>query len=517
MFDSLHEECGVFGVFENQTTTVAQTAYLALFALQHRGQESCGIAVNDDGVFRHHRGDGLVPDVFSKEQLAALGTGNMAIGHVRYSTTGGKNANNIQPLVIRHIKGNLAVAHNGNLVNAPELRRQFELKGAIFHGTSDTESIAYSIVEERLHSKSTEEAIEKIMPRLQGAFSCVVMTATKLIAFRDPNGFRPLCLGKTADDAYVVASESCALDSIGAHFVRNIAPGEIVVISKDGVRSITTHCGGLRHICVFEYIYFARPDSVIEGVSVQHARMRAGAYLAKEHPVDADIVIGVPDSALAAAMGSLAVQALRSDDEALKQTAEELRQMTDCGLDAALGYAQESGIPYGIGFIKNRYIGRSFIQPTQGQREDAVKIKLNVLRENIKGKRVVMIDDSIVRGTTSARIVSLLREAGATEVHMRVSAPPFRHPCFFGTDIDSEENLIACKFHEISEISCQLGVDSLGYLSVKSTHELAKESGFDFCDGCFTGHYPIPTPKQQSKDKFEEKLNQFSSYYQVLD
>ena len=340
-----------------------------------------------------------------------------------------------------------------------------------------------SIVEERLHSKSTEEAIEKIMPRLQGAFSCVVMTATKLIAFRDPNGFRPLCLGKTADDAYVVASESCALDSIGAHFVRDIAPGEIVVISKEGVRSITTHCGGPRHICVFEYIYFARPDSVIEGVSVQHARMRAGAYLAKEHPVDADIVIGVPDS----------------------------------GLDAALGYAQESGIPYGIGFIKNRYIGRSFIQPTQGQREDAVKIKLNVLRENIKGKRVVMIDDSIVRGTTSARIVSLLREAGATEVHMRVSAPPFRHPCFFGTDIDSEENLIACKFHEISEISCQLGVDSLGYLSVESTHELAKESGFDFCDGCFTGHYPIPTPKQQSKDKFEEKLNQFSSYYQVLD
>ena len=483
MFDSLHEECGVFGVFENQTTTVAQTAYLALFALQHRGQESCGIAVNDDGVFRHHRGDGLVPDVFSKEQLAALGTGNMAIGHVRYSTTGGKNANNIQPLVIRHIKGNLAVAHNGNLVNAPELRRQFELKGAIFHGTSDTESIAYSIVEERLHSKSTEEAIEKIMPRLQGAFSCVVMTATKLIAFRDPNGFRPLCLGKTADDAYVVGSESCALDSIGAHFVRDIAPGEIVVISKEGVRSITTHCGGPRHICVFEYIYFARPDSVIEGVSVQHARMRAGAYLAKEHPVDADIVIGVPDS----------------------------------GLDAALGYAQESGIPYGIGFIKNRYIGRSFIQPTQGQREDAVKIKLNVLRENIKGKRVVMIDDSIVRGTTSARIVGLLREAGATEVHMRVSAPPFRHPCFFGTDIDSEENLIACKFHEISEISCQLGVDSLGYLSVESTHELAKESGFGFCDGCFTGHYPIPTPKQQSKDKFEEKLNQFSSYYQVLD
>lgn len=483
MFDSIHEECGVFGIFENKTTHVAQSAYLALFALQHRGQESCGIAVNDDGVFRHHRGDGLVPDVFTQNKLNHLGTGNMAIGHVRYSTTGGKNANNIQPLVIRHIKGNLAVAHNGNLVNAPELRKQFELKGAIFHGTSDTESIAYSIVAERLLSKTTEEAIEKVLPRLKGAFSCVVMTATKLIAFRDPHGFRPLCLGKTGDGAWVVSSESCALDSIGAQFVRDIRPGEIVVISTDGVKSIETHCGRKSALCVFEYIYFARPDSVIEGVSVQHARMRAGAFLAKEHPVEADIVIGVPDS----------------------------------GLDAALGYAQESGIPYGIGFIKNRYIGRSFIQPTQGQREDAVKIKLNVLRENIQGKRVIMIDDSIVRGTTCARIVSLLREAGAKEVHMRVSAPPFKYPCFFGTDIDSQENLIACQFDTISEISRKIGVDSLGYLSVKSTHELAKESGFGFCDGCFTGSYPIETPKEQPKDKFEEKLNQFSSYYQVLD
>lgn len=483
MFDSIHEECGVFGIFENKTTHVAQSTYLALFALQHRGQESCGIAVNDDGVFRHHKGDGLVPDVFTPDALAHLGTGNMAIGHVRYSTTGGKNANNIQPLVIRHIKGNLAVAHNGNLVNAPDLRKHFELQGAIFHGTSDTESIAYSIVAQRLHSKTTEEAIEKVLPSLQGAFSCVVMTATKLIAFRDPHGFRPLCLGKTPDGAWVVSSESCALDSIGAQFVRDVCPGEIVVISADGVQSIRTHCGAKSAICVFEYIYFARPDSVIEGVSVQHARMRAGAFLAKEHPVEADIVIGVPDS----------------------------------GLDAALGYSRESGIPYGIGFIKNRYIGRSFIQPTQGQREDAVKIKLNVLRENIKGKRVIMIDDSIVRGTTCARIVSLLREAGATEVHMRVSAPPFKYPCFFGTDIDSQENLIACQFDTISEISNKIGVDSLGYLSVKSTHELAKESGFGFCDGCFTGCYPIHTPKEQHKDKFEEKLNQFSSYYQVLD
>lgn len=483
MFNNLHEECGVFGIFENKTTYVAQSAYHALYALQHRGQESCGIAVNDDGVFRHHRGDGLVPDVFSQAQLDRLGMGNMAIGHVRYSTTGGKNANNIQPLVIRHIKGNLAVAHNGNLVNAPDLRKQFELKGAIFHGTSDTESIAYSIVANRLTSKNTEEAVEKVMYSLKGAYSCVVMTATKLIAFRDPDGFRPLCLGKTLDGAWVVSSESCALDSIGARFVRDIKPGEIIVIGTDGVKSIETHCHSKGNICVFEYIYFARPDSVIEGSSVQHARMRAGKFLAQEHPVDADIVIGVPDS----------------------------------GLDAALGYSFESGIPYGIGFIKNRYIGRSFIQPNQHQREDAVRIKLNAVKENIKGKRVIMIDDSIVRGTTCARIVSLLREAGAKEVHMRVSSPPFKYPCFFGTDVDSRENLIACKFDTVEEIAKEIGVDSLGYLSVESTKKLAENSDCGFCDGCFTGKYPIEVPKEQPKDKFEEKLNQFSSYYQVLD
>lgn len=483
MFNNLHEECGVFGIFENKTTYVAQSAYLALYALQHRGQESCGIAVNDDGVFRHHRGDGLVPDVFTQAHMEHLGMGNMAVGHVRYSTTGGKNANNIQPLVIRHIKGNLAVAHNGNLVNAPDLRKYFELRGAIFHGTSDTESIAYSIVSQRLTSSSTEEAVEKVMYTLRGAYSCVVMTATKLIAFRDPNGFRPLCLGKTDDGAYVVASESCALDTLGAQFIRDIKPGEIVVISTDGVKSIQTHCGKKGNICVFEYIYFARPDSVIEGSSVEHARMRAGAYLAKEHPVDADIVIGVPDS----------------------------------GLDAALGYAYESGIPYGIGFIKNRYIGRSFIQPSQNQREDAVRIKLNVVKENINGKRVIMIDDSIVRGTTCARIVRLLREAGAKEVHMRVSSPPFKYPCFFGTDVDSQENLIACKFDSIQDIAEEIGVDSLGYLSVDATNKLAEKSDCGFCNGCFTGNYPIEVPKEQTKDKFEEKLNQFSSYYQVLD
>lgn len=483
MFNSIHEECGVFGIFENKTTYVARSAYLALYALQHRGQESCGIAVNDDGVFTHHRGDGLVPDVFTKGRLEALGKGNMAIGHVRYSTTGGKNHNNIQPLVIRHIKGNLAVAHNGNLVNAQEIRKSFELGGAIFHGTSDTESIAYAIVKERLASKSTEEAVSKVMNSLKGAYSCIVMTATKLIAFRDPMGFRPLCIGKTDGGAYVIASESCALDTIGAHFIRDIKPGEIVTVSTQGVRSDTTHCGGKCGLCVFEYIYFARPDSVIEGSSVQHARMKAGEYLAKESPVEADIVIGVPDS----------------------------------GLDAALGYSRESGIPYGIGFIKNKYIGRSFIQPNQDQREDAVRIKLNVIKDNIKNKRVIMIDDSIVRGTTCARIVSLLREAGAKEVHMRVSSPPFKFPCYFGTDVDSRENLIACKYNTVDEIADVIGVDSLAYLSVDATHHLAENTHMEFCDGCFTGNYPVEVPKEQPKDKFETKLNQFSAYYQVLD
>lgn len=483
MFNSLHEECGVFGIFENKTTYVAQSVYLALYALQHRGQESCGIAVNDDGVFTHHKGDGLVPDVFTKDRLEHLGMGNMAIGHVRYSTTGGKNINNIQPLVIRHIKGNLAVAHNGNLVNASDIRKAFELNGGIFHGTSDTESIAYTIVSNRLYSKSTEEAIEKTMPHLRGAYSCIVMTATKMIAFRDPNGFRPLCIGKTADGAWCVSSESCALDTLGAKFVRDVLPGEIVTIDTNGIHSNKTHCKSKGTLCVFEYIYFARPDSVIDSASVEHARMRAGAFLAKESPVDADIVIGVPDS----------------------------------GLDAALGYANESGIPYGIGFIKNRYIGRSFIQPSQNQREDAVRIKLNAIKKNIEGKRVIMIDDSIVRGTTCARIVNLLREAGATEVHMRVSSPPFKHPCYFGTDVDSQENLIACKYDTVEKIAEVIGVDSLAYLSVEATHKLAENATVGFCDGCFTGKYPIEVPKKQPKDKFEEKMNNFSAYYQVLD
>ena len=415
---------------------------------------------------------GLVNKVFDRETLEKLGQGNIAVGHVRYSTTGKSSAENAQPLVVRHIKGSLAIAHNGNLTNARELREQYENKGMIFHSTNDTEVISYAITEERLKCASIQEAVEQAMYKIKGAYSLVIMSPTKLIAARDPNGFRPLCLGKI-DDGYVVASETCAFDSIGAEFVRDIKPGELVVIDKNGVQSIQTHCGSKGTMCVFEYVYFARPDSVIEGSSVHMARLRAGKYLWREHPVDADIVIGVPDS----------------------------------GLDAALGFSQESGIPYGIGFIKNRYIGRTFIQPSQAERTNSVKIKLNAISSTVKGKRVVMIDDSIVRGTTSGRIVKLLREAGATEVHVRISSPPFVAPCFFGTDIDSKENLIACKM-TIPEICEHIGADSLGYLSVDSVKKLAGNSDCDFCVGCFTEEYPIEVPKEMPKDKFEMKISE---------
>ena len=468
----LHEECGVFGIFSPVSADVAAASYFGLYALQHRGQESAGIAVCDRGVITQHRDNGLVSEVFTKDVLHSLGEGQMAVGHVRYSTTGGKSRNNIQPLVIRHIKGNLALVHNGNLTNAFDLRRSFELSGAIFHGTSDTEAIAYEIVRHRLTSGSTEEAIEKAIPCLTGAYSCIVMTAQKLIAFRDPNGFRPLCIGQTKNGAYVLASESCALDAVGAVFLREVEPGEIVTVSSEGLRSVRTHCGKApASICIFEYIYFARPDSVIDGVSVHHARMCAGRLLARSAPADADIVIGVPDS----------------------------------GLDAALGYAQESSIPYGLGFIKNKYIGRSFIQPEQSMRENAVRIKLNVIRESVAGKRVVMIDDSIVRGTTSAKIIRLLRDAGAREVHVRISSPPFLHGCYFGTDIDSEEHLIANQYQTVAEIAEHIGADSLAFLPVDSLGELiGKPDGF--CKGCFTGDYPVDVSGAGRKNKFDEKL-----------
>lgn len=469
---SIHEECGVFGVISPRSADVGRLAYYGLYALQHRGQESCGIVVNDDGVFASHKDLGLVGEVFSGEVLARLPQGTMAVGHTRYGTTGASNRSNCQPIEVNHQKGRMALAHNGNLSNAAVLRDALELSGAIFHSTSDTEIIAYIVTKERLSAPSIEDALSAAMDRLEGAYSLVLMSPKKLICARDPHGFRPLCYGKTADGSYVAASESCALTAVGAEFIRDLEPGEILVFSRDGVASRREHCGKAEHTpCIFEYIYFARPDSVIDGVSVHAARLRAGEILARTYPVQADVVVGAPDS----------------------------------GLDAALGYSRASGIPYGIGFVKNKYIGRTFIASGQDHRLDQVKIKLSAVRESVADRRVVLVDDSIVRGTTSGRIVSLLREAGAREIHLRISAPPFLNPCYYGTDIDSRENLIACH-HTVEEIAQIVGADSLGYLPVERLGELI---GRDRCCGaCFTGCYPTSVPADTRKDRFERKLSE---------
>ena len=469
---SIHEECGVFGVISPHPTNAAQLVYYGLYALQHRGQESCGIVVNDDGVFASRKDLGLVGEVFSEDALSRLPRGSMAVGHVRYGTTGASSRRNCQPIEVNHQKGRMAIAHNGNLSNADELRNRLELSGAIFHTTSDTETIAYIVTRERLTSPSIEDALSAAMDKLEGAYSLILMSPQKLLCARDPHGFRPLCYGKMPDGAYVAASESCALAAVGAEFIRDLEPGEILVFQRDGIISRQEHCGkSCRTPCIFEYIYFARPDSVIDGVSVHAARLRAGEILARTHPVEADLVIGVPDS----------------------------------GLDAALGYSRASGIPYGIGLIKNKYIGRTFIAPGQEYRLDQVKLKLSAVRDSICGKRVVLVDDSIVRGTTSGRIVGLLRDAGAKEIHLRVSAPPFLNPCYYGTDIDSRSNLIACH-HTTEEIAKIINVDSLGYLPVSALRQL---TGFDgCCDACFTGSYPTPVPADNRKDRFERKLSE---------
>ena len=416
--EQIHEECGVFGIFNREAESVdtARCVYYALYALQHRGQEACGIAVNDGNLISLYKDLGLVHEVFDEKILSGM-KGSIAIGHARYSTTGGNNRRNIQPLGVDYIKGSLVIAHNGNVSNAALLRQELEQQGAVFQCTSDTEVIAFLIAKERLTANSVEEAVARVAPRLEGSFSLLVMSPKKLIALRDPKGMRPLCMGHLGKSP-VFASESCALDSIGASFDRDIRPGELIVVDESGERVMesginpdASKCA----LCVFEHIYFARPDSVIDGQSVYQARLEAGRILARSHPVQADLVIGVPDS----------------------------------GLAAALGFAQESGIPYGEGLVKNRYIGRTFIQPTQNGRESAVSIKLSALRRSVEGKRVVMIDDSIVRGTTMRQIVDLLKKAGATEVHVRISAPEFLWPCYYGTDIDDRSQLASVKFtHE---------------------------------------------------------------------
>lgn len=472
---TIHEECGVFGIFSDTRRDVASLAYYGLYALQHRGQEGCGIVVNDDGLFTGYKDLGLIADVFTPQHLQSLPEGNMAVAHARYGTTGGNDRSNCQPITVNHIKGRMALAHNGNLVNSLSLRQELELEGSIFHTTSDTEVISYIITKERLTAPSIEEAVNRAMYRLKGAYSLVIMSPAKLIAVRDENGLRPLCIGRRSDGSWVTASESCSLEAVQARFIRDVEPGEIVVFTKDGMHSIRDHCGKApKTTCIFEYIYFSRPDSVVDGISVHESRLIAGEYLARRHPVEADVVIGVPDS----------------------------------GLDAALGYARASGIPYGVGFIKNKYIGRTFISPGQRHREDLVKIKLNPIAGVVQGKRVVVVDDSIVRGSTSRRILNLLREAGAAEVHMRVSAPPFINPCYYGTDIDSQENLVACHY-TIPEIARLIGADTLGYLPVEDLCRLLKKEHREgYCSACFDAQYPTEVPLDSGKSRFEYKISE---------
>ena len=467
----LREECGVFGIYDFDGNDVASTIYYGLLALQHRGQESCGIAVSDTagpkGKVITRKEMGLVNEAFTPEHLDTL-KGDIGIGHVRYSTAGSSTRENAQPLVLNYVKGTLGLAHNGNLINAPQLRRELEYTGAIFQTTIDSEVIAYHIARERLRSASVEEAVGRAMDKIRGAYSLVIMSPRKLIGARDPFGFRPLCIGKR-DNAYLLASESCALDTVGAEFVRDVLPGEIVTISPEkGIQSDMSHAlpKEKEARCVFEYIYFARPDSSIDGMSVYDSRILAGKYLAMDSPVEADLVVGVPES----------------------------------GNCAALGYSLQSGIPYGTAFVKNAYVGRTFIKPKQKSRESSVQVKLNPIREAVEGKRIIMIDDSIVRGTTSDRIVRMLREAGAKEVHMRVSSPPFLWPCYFGTDVPARDQLIAYD-RSVEEIRQIIGSDSLAYLKKERLTQIV--GGRGICEGCFTGHYPMNPPEEDIRGEFE--------------
>lgn len=468
--DTLHEECGVFGMYDFDGNDVASSIYYGLFALQHRGQESCGIAVSDTegpkGKVSVYKDMGLVNEVFQPENLEKL-KGNIGVGHTRYSTAGSSTRENAQPLVLNYVKGILGLAHNGNLINALELRKELEYTGAIFQTTIDSEVIAYLIARARIKCGSVEEAVKETIKKIKGAYSLIVMSPRKLIGARDPYGFKPLCIGKR-DNTYILASETCALDTIGAEHVRDVLPGEIVTITDGKIISDTSLClpKEKEARCIFEYIYFARPDSIIDGISVYHSRIMAGRYLAMDHPVEADLVVGVPES----------------------------------GNAAALGYSLESGIPYGTAFVKNGYVGRTFIKPKQSSRESSVRVKLNVLKEAVKGKRVIMIDDSIVRGTTSDRIVGMLKEAGATEVHVRISSPPFLNECYFGTDIPSKEQLIAHN-RTIEEIRQIIGADSLGYLGIDRLSQMVE--GLPICTGCFNGKYPVEPPKEDIRGEYE--------------
>ncbi|MDE7184731.1 MAG: amidophosphoribosyltransferase [Lachnospiraceae bacterium] len=468
----VREECGVFGIYDFDGQDVASTIYYGLFALQHRGQESCGIAVSETsgpkGKVVSYKGMGLVNEVFTQDNLETM-KGDIGVGHGRYSTAGASTRENAQPLVLNYVKGTLALAHNGNLINAAELRHDLEYTGAIFQTTIDSEVIAYHIARERLQSKTVEEAVNRACQKIQGAYSLVVMSPRKLIGARDPYGFKPLCIGRR-ENSYIITSETCALDTVGAEFVRDVLPGETVTITPEGgiISDLSRAVSGEQEArCIFEYIYFARPDSQFDGVSVYASRIRAGRFLAIDSPVEADLVVGVPES----------------------------------GNAAALGYSLQSGIPYGTAFVKNGYVGRTFIKPKQSSRESSVKVKLNVLKEAVNGKRIIMIDDSIVRGTTSDRIVRMLREAGAKEVHVRISSPPFLWPCYFGTDVPEKDQLIANN-RTVDEIKEMIGADSLGYLNIERLREMV--GGLGICTGCFNGNYPMEPPTENIRGDFDK-------------
>lgn len=468
--DKIHDECGVFGIFGNDTTDIIDETYLALYALQHRGTLGAGIAINDNGNMSVVKGFGVVPEALPEKELSRLKKAKIALGHVRHTTASVANdRTSIQPLLMRYVNGQLSLALNGALTNYSELREHLHRGGAIFQSNSDIEVIAYIIAQERLETASIEEAILNAMDKIKGAYSMVMMAPSRLIGVRDPRGFRPLCIGKLGKN-YIITSESCVFDSLGGEFVRDVEPGEMVVIDDEGVHSYKNNCGGKTSLCLFEFVYFARPDSVLDGMCVNIARQRAGIELAKEHPVEADMVCAVPD----------------------------------CGIDAAIGYSMQSGIQYGVGLVKNRFIGRAHNNRKKHAQYN-LRIKLNAMKSNVQGKRIVLIDDSIVKGETSKHIVSMLKKAGAKEVHLRISSPPFKHPCYFGTDIDSTDNLIAAH-KSIDEMCAEIGADSLGFLSINGLHKIADECKIDFCDACFSGDYPIEASRQSHEDKYSKKL-----------
>lgn len=468
--DKIHDECGVFGIFGNDTTDIIDETYLALYALQHRGTLGAGIAINDNGNMSVVKGFGVVPEALPEKELSRLKKAKIALGHVRHTTASVANdRTSIQPLLMRYVNGQLSLALNGALTNYSELREHLHRGGAIFQSNSDIEVIAYIIAQERLETASIEEAVLNAMDKIKGAYSMVMMAPSRLIGVRDPRGFRPLCIGKLGKN-YIITSESCVFDSLGGEFVRDVEPGEMVVIDDEGVHSYKNNCGGKTSLCLFEFVYFARPDSVLDGMCVNIARQRAGIELAKEHPVEADMVCAVPD----------------------------------CGIDAAIGYSMESGIQYGVGLVKNRFIGRAHNNRKKHAQYN-LRIKLNAMKSNVQGKRIVLIDDSIVKGETSKHIVSMLKKAGAKEVHLRISSPPFKYPCYFGTDIDSTDNLIAAH-KSIDEMCAEIGADSLGFLSIDGLHRIADECKIDFCDACFSGDYPIEASRQSHEDKYSKKL-----------